>query len=67
MLGSTAKRTTTLWTNGAPMNVLLEDYQDNNRAGPTIQEFLAEHFEGWYRLYNNQEYFPKFMARGGSY
>ena len=49
------------------MDMLLEDYKDNNRAGPTIQEFLAEHFEGWYRLYNNQEYFPEFMARGGSY
>ena len=66
MLGSTTKRTTTLCTNGAPMHVLLEDYQNKNRAGPTIQEFLAEHFGEWYKLYNNQEHFPKFMARGGN-
>ena len=49
------------------MDMLLKDYKDNNGAGPTIQEFLTEHFEGWYKLYNSQEYFPKFMARGGSY
>ena len=67
-LGSVAKRTTALWTNGASMEELLRDYRDKRylpHQGLSIQELLegSPEFDNRNAIYQDQRKFPKFMAR----
>ena len=68
-LGSTSRRDTALWTNGAPHSYLEEDMAKHRRPGPSVPEFLQLHgYSPEYQaLMKDPYYWPKFVARPGSW
>ncbi len=67
-MGSSAYRKTTVWTNAAPRETLMEHYNDHQHLGQKVPEFLRGHgFSEWEPTAYTGDYFPKFMARAGSW
>ena len=66
-LGSSAYRKIALWTNAAPRGTLMDHYNNHQKLGPKVPEFLKGHgFKEWEPTAYTRDYFPKFMARAGS-
>ena len=67
-LGSSARRETTLWTNGGTPKDLETTYRRHMKFGPGISELLQRHgFWAWQTWSPDQHYFPKLICRRGSY
>ena len=67
-LGSSAYRKTAMWTNAAPRDSLMRHYNDHHRPGLKVPKFLEKHgFTNWRPTSYTGDYFPKFMARAGSW
>jgi hypothetical protein len=67
-LGSSAYRKTALWTNAAPRSQIQQHYEDHQQEGLKVRQFLEKHnFTNWSPTPYTGDYFPKFMARSGSW
>ena len=68
LLGSSALRKTTIWSNAASHTNLLTHYRQSQIVGRKIPEFLNNSgFIDWVPTTSTPDYFPKFMSRFGSW
>ena len=68
LLGSSALRKTTIWTNATDNTNLMANYRTSQINGKKVPEFLIRSgFVDWVPTPSTLDYFPKFMSRFGSW
>jgi hypothetical protein len=66
-VGSSARRKTAIWTNGATTESLNQDYVNHHVIGPSVRDLLKDnYFPGWSATNYTSYHFPKFMSRTAS-